>query len=156
MSSSFTLSPFRSSRRICRLVGWLGLAAALVWFIIAAFCFHRAQEKAATWLPVTALVTELEPVHSESLNEELFRAHFLFTASDGKEYRVKDTLRSNPPSYAPGEKVKLIYPPAAPAEAIRETATSLYLLPAILGYTSIMHFVVALGLLFIGGRKKEA
>ena len=62
---------------------------------------------------------------------------FRFTAQDGKEYRVKYNIGSNPPAWEPGEKVELIYRADNPEEAVPNTLWGKYAVAFILGVIGI-------------------
>ncbi|WP_424887129.1 DUF3592 domain-containing protein [Streptomyces sp. XH2] len=64
-----------------------------------------------------------------------------FTSADGTPRKFRDSAGSNPPSYAVGEKVEVLYRPGSPEDARIKGFLSLWLMPLIFG---------GIGLLFMG------
>lgn len=89
----------------------------------------------------TGRVIALERVPASSDEQETWRPVIEFTTDRGYPARCKALASSNPPAYAVGERVEVLYDPARPAEGRIRSFTDLWLLPLLFG---------GLGALFAG------
>jgi hypothetical protein len=120
----------------------VGFALALIAGVIALRTESFINRSEAT----EGVVTELVPVSahnsdSSSSSSTTYAPVFAFTTNDGRHLTVRSDSASNPPSFEVGDKVAVLYDPAAPVNARIDTFGQLWLMPIICG---------GVGLLFMG------
>lgn len=62
-----------------------------------------------------------------------FKPEFTFTGADGKTYTVTSATGSNPPEFAEGQTVRVLYNPMNPGTAKIDSFTQLWFMPILFG-----------------------
>jgi len=104
-------------KRILRFLGWWcfagglgGLAVALGFAIYNGIFLLRS-------VPANGTIVRLEEVPDESSGETNYAPVFSFTAADGKSYTIRSGTASNPPGFAEGQIVRVLYVKSNPEGA---------------------------------------
>jgi hypothetical protein len=122
------------------LIGAGLLAGAMMWSV-------QTQRFLAEAVTAQGRVVEL--VHSRSSDSTTYRPVVRFTDSRGEEIEFTSSTGSNPPSYARGEQVAVLYLPGAPQDARINGFFSLWGGPAILGAIGSVFFLIGAGIILV-------
>jgi Protein of unknown function (DUF3592) len=90
------------------------IAAGVGAMVLGAHLYRTTNVFLAKALPATGRVVDLVANHSS--NSWTYAPVVEFEA-EGRKYRFKDSVSSNPPSYRPGDVVKVLYDPDGPRNA---------------------------------------
>jgi hypothetical protein len=125
-----------------RTVGWVlfvvGLAilgVALAFAFSAQAFIHKATE-------TQGRVTALNPVTDKEDGSVTFAPVFTYTAADGQTYTIASSTSSNPPGYAVGQNVRVLYDPQNPAHASLKGVASVWLVPLIVAPIGFVFFAI--------------
>ena len=75
--------------------------------------------------------------------------------ADGREYTFRDSVGSNPPAYAVGERVPVLYAPARPGDARIDSWANRYLGPSISGGLGVVFTAIGSVLLILHRRRAK-
>ena len=112
----------------------------------------------ATAKPASGTVTELVPKRDKDDGSITYTPVVLFEAASGESVSFTSSFSSNPPSYAVGEKVEVLYAPDNPHEARIRGFGSLWLGSVILGGIGTVFATIGFGILIasrLSKRKRE-
>ena len=141
--------------------GATGSAALLIAggiFSVLGLCFLLVAGATTAWtehflsksLPATGTVTALRTVADTQAHSESYAPVFSFVARDGQSYAVDSGSSSNPPGFAVGETVRVLYDPANPTDAKIDTFFQIWVLPIVFGILGGIFTLVGLTLLVVG------
>ena len=138
--------PGRGGVTIFRVLGYGVLFLCLVELVIGGVLLNGAQAKRESWEPGTATVVKLEkrrgawsPVFSLPVGE--------------KSVMIRGSVASNPPAYAVGDKVEMLYPAEAPQDAVTNDFAGLYVIPAVLFFMAATEAVLGTVFLLIAAKR---
>ena len=101
--------------------------------------------------------TVIEMIARRSDNSTTYCPVVSFKTKLGQEITFTSSISSNPPSYTVNEKVKILYDPADPKEAVINGFASLWLVPLILSTIGTIFFLIgSLSFLFGYLKKRKA
>ena len=113
------------------------------------------------WISTDGTVLILEEYVTESIDNNLVKKKYLlfrpvlqFEVPDGKIIRYTSSSGSNTPLYTPGQKVKMLYNPEKPQEAIIDSPFELWLLPGILAVLGILLFPIGTALIYLHNKAR--
>lgn len=119
---------------ILRLVGRLFLAAGLVMLLAAGYLFYDqltfGMSAARADGVVLDLVSERRPGWP---TRTVFAAVVRFEDTAGEQHQFSESISANPPPYARGQRVAVLFDPAAPEKAVIDGFWGRYFLPTLLG-----------------------
>lgn len=99
----------------------------------------------------------LELVRSASSDSTTYAPVVLFEAENGAVVEFTSSVSSNPPSYATGDRVEVLYQTSEPERARIKSFFSLWGAPLILGILGSVFFLVGFSIIVFGFlRKKKA
>lgn len=84
-----------------------------------------------------------------SNNKLMYAPVVSFKSKSGNQYRFESSQASNPPSYSVGETVEVIYNPSNPCNASINDFFSRWFLSLLLGFFTVISFVVGVCLWFV-------
>ena len=125
-----------------RIIGLLCLFAALVtgalavWFYTSTSAFIRN----ATSAP--GVVTEMRP--SSSSDGTTYHAVFEFSDTGGSKHQSMTSWSSNPPAYAVGENVEVLYSPGNPGDVRLRSFMGLWFGAVVCAALATVQLIVAL------------
>jgi len=144
--------------RINRGVGVVGLVAGIVVAWVAAAWTIRTRAFIATAAPAQGQVIVNQPVvwqdrdshgaSSSTVTRTSYRAVVRFTDGAGRSIILRDTIAFNPPSFAVGQRVPVLYDPQRPARALIDRGARLYLVPGVAGVFAALMVLGSLQRLF--------
>lgn len=102
--------------RMFRVVGWIFAAVALTLLTIAGVLYYRADQFSAAAIHADGVVERLTA--SRSSDDTTWAAVVRFTDRDGREQQFTESMRTNPPRFAAGAKVPVLYDPQNPTSAV--------------------------------------
>lgn len=97
-----------------RMIGWIFATVALALLIVAGVLYYRADQFAARAIRAQGVVERLAASRDR---DNSWAAVIRFTDRDGREQQFTESMRTNPPRFAPGAKVQVLYDPQNPASA---------------------------------------
>lgn len=143
--------------RMVRLAGRLFLAAGLIMLIMLIFAGYRAYDQfifgrtaAHTEGVVTDVVRDRRP---GLLYRVVFATVVRFQDEKGKWHQFAEPISSNPPPYQRGQRVPVLYDPAAPGAAVIDGFLGRFLVPTI--FTVLGLVMLVLGRLVLTSRLPE-
>jgi hypothetical protein len=124
-----------------RIVGLLFLLPALVtagltvWFYTSSSTFLRNA------VSVPGVITEMRP--SSGGNGTTYNSVFEFSGADGTKRQSVTSWSSNPPAYAVGDKVQVLYSPTAPSDVRLRSFMGLWFGAVLCAALTIVPIVIA-------------
>ncbi len=112
----------------------------------------------ATAKHASGTVTELVPKRDSDDGSTTYTPVVMFEADSGASVSFTSSFSSNPPSYAVGETVEVLYEPGNPNDARIKGFGSLWLAPVILGGIGTVFSAIGFGILIasrLGKRKRD-
>lgn len=113
-------------KAVALMMGMLALAIGTALLVVAANFFSADSDLAAKGGRAEGSVTEIEEYRVAS-GKRMYRPHVGFIDAAGQRRTFVSSLGSNPPSYAKGDRVAIIYDPANPGRAEIDSFLSRYL-----------------------------
>lgn len=107
---------------------------------------------------VVELVRSRSSNSSSGTRNYTYKPRVRYTAPDGKVVEFQSNVGSNPPSFAIGEQVKVLYDREDPTDARIDDFVSLWLLPLILGGIGTVFFItgaIMAVLPWLAGRRQQ-
>ena len=89
----------------------------------------------------------LKPNDQPTSSIGMYTHRAIFTALDGRQGQALTRVRSNPPAFKVGDRVKVYYDPADPARAMIGTFWELWLAPLVLGFFAGVFLLLWVGAL---------
>lgn len=135
-----------------RLIGWIFLIVGLPFLSVAVFLFLRDASFAGDGARAEGRVIELlrlvetEPGETASVT---YNGVIRFADQNGRAQEFSETLRTNPPRFAVGDRVTVIYDPARPSRAVVDDFWGRKGLPAI--FLGLGGIFASIGAVFLSG-----
>ncbi len=111
--------------------GFVFLVPGLALLTGCVLSIAASRDKLATWAEAPGRVVALEE-RSDS-DGSSYAPEVEFTTEDGEAIRFVDSLGSNPPSYEPGDDVRVLYPNGNPRDATIRSFGSLWFVAIVTG-----------------------
>lgn len=125
------------------------LLVGLGMLIGAGLLVRNTQSFVARAASAQGQVVDLIPSRSSQNSSTTWAPQVRFTAADGQVVEFQSSTSSNPPAYARGETVTVLYDPATPQSARLKGLFSLWGGPLILGGLGAVFFLIGLGFLLV-------
>lgn len=138
-----------------RTVGWLFFLIGIGLLGITFAFVRSAQNFIQKATETQGRVTALTPVTDKQNGSVTYAPVFTYTASDGQTYTITSSMSSNPPDFAVGQNVPILYDPQNPAGARLKSAGQLYLIPLIVGPIGLVFIAVGFVLLVLDLRYRR-
>jgi hypothetical protein len=113
--------------RACLAAGPALIAVALGFVIYTSWFLHRS-------VAAKGAVVSLREVHDPQNGTVTYAPVFTFTAADGRSYAVSSNTGNNPPAFAVGQQVPVLYETDNPTEAKIDSFIQLWLFPVVFGF----------------------
>jgi Protein of unknown function (DUF3592) len=110
------------------------------------FAIHMAlflRNSAAT----EGVIVTLTSTHDQQINQETFAPVFTFTGADAQNYTITSDTSSNPPAFAVGQHVRVLYENAFPLGARIDSFAQLWTFPMVFGFMGLLATATGCGLL---------
>lgn len=104
---------------------------------------------------VSAQGTVIDLVQSRSSSQRSYRPVVRFSTEDGQTLEFTSSFGSNPPGYARGDSVQVLYPPDDPQQARIHSFLALWLMPIIFAGVGGVFALIGGGLIFVGIRRQR-
>lgn len=132
---------------ILRLALWAVVSVSLILLAVGGFLGYRTSRFRQSAATASGTVIELvERVsHSDEGTSVVYAPRVQFRTSAGEERIFLSDTGSNPPAFAPGDPVEVLYNPDHPADARLNTFWQLWLGPVICVGIGIVFLVFATG-----------
>jgi hypothetical protein len=101
--------------RVIAIVKYVFTAVGILILGLAAYFYLDARSFVAESIETDGTVVRLDPVRSD--NGTTYRPTVAFRTAQGEEIEFTSSTSSNPPAYARGESVRVLYRPAEPHSA---------------------------------------
>ena len=138
----------RTTRIAARVFGAISLLSALGLLALGGYCYNRAARFKKAAVEAQGAVVELREGSGGAHSGTVYYPVIRFADQGGQERTLYSRTGSYPPAYAVGDRVSVLYDPAAPNEAKVNSFTGLWLLPLILGILGGLDFLTGVFLLF--------
>lgn len=125
-----------------RVIGGLILLVALIPFSIAVYAFFSTRAFLARAVHCQGSVVELRSFQGE--HGTMYTPIYTYKDSAGVERRESVGYSSNPPGYAVGDPISLLYDPQNPQEVCGDSFWALWIGPLIGVFIAVPIFVTAL------------
>jgi hypothetical protein len=125
--------------RACILAGPRLLTIALGFAAYLGAFLHRS-------VSATGTLASLSPMHNDE-GELYYVPSFTFAAIDGQTYTVTSNTGSNPPEFAVGQQVRVLYDPSNPHRAKIGTFVQLWIFPLCFGFSGLIAIIMGIFLL---------
>lgn len=114
-----------------RIIGLVCLLLAFAMGAIGAWLYARTSGFIAEAVSVEGTVVEVRP--TQGSDGTSYHTVFEYEDADGRTHRKVTSWSSNPPAYAVGETVEVLYRPTDPADGRIRSFLSLWFIPAVVG-----------------------
>lgn len=120
---------------------WFLCVMGTVWLVAAAAMAVHTLRFLRTSVETRGTVignVRIEQRDSDGQVTTNFAPEFSFAGADGKSYTVTSATSSNPPEFAEGQEVRVLYNPRIPGEARIDSFRQLWFLPILFGAFGIV------------------
>ncbi len=136
----------RGGVTIFRVLGYGVLFLCFVELVIAGVLLNGALAQRESWETGTATVVKLEK------RRDAWSPLFSLPVGE-KSVMIRGSLASNPPAYAVGDTVEMLYPAEAPQDAVTNDFVGLYLIPTVLFGMAAIEAVLGTVFLLIAAKR---
>ena len=133
--------------RVFIIVGTIFACVGLALLVPSGFMLASQRDFAREAVSARGTVLRLEP-RSGNNNGTTYAAHVAFSDRAGRDHQFTEKMAFNPPRFASGERVPVLYDPASPARAVIDDFWGRVSALVIIGPMGLIF--LALGLLLIG------
>ncbi|KLN62063.1 hypothetical protein WH96_00520 [Kiloniella spongiae] len=123
-------------------VGLITLSTTGIWSYTTLEFVNNARSTQGT---VTDLIQSRSSSSSSTRNSYVYRPKVTFRTETGEDITFQSSTGSNPPAYARGENLNVLYDPENPQNAKISDTLSLWLGPIILGIIGFIFSVIGIG-----------
>jgi hypothetical protein len=117
--------------RVLRVFAWIQFAGGVAMLLVAAFLAWQTHDFASRAAETDAEVIRL--LEHRDGSGPLYTPVFAFQTAQGQRIEVTHSASSNPPSWRPGQRLRLLYDPDKPERASPADGLSLWLLVIVFG-----------------------
>jgi hypothetical protein len=96
-------------------------------------------------LQASGVVVENVRMQDRQTGNLMFAPLIRFQTADGRTIEFQSSLRTNPPSYSPGQSVTVLYDPAKPVSAEIANLFSIWFAPMVLWFLGTVFTAVGIG-----------
>lgn len=139
--------------KVVSIIKYLFFVIGLALLAGAGYLYQSKQTFLSQATQTEGVVVDLSLSRSD--NSDVYYPVVTFQTQSGESVQFKASVGSNPPSYEEGEKVEVLYDPAAPKEAEINSFSSLYLAPLILGILGSVFFLIGFSIILYGYLKQK-
>lgn len=142
----------RNDTNVLRLVGGI-FSVVGIGLLLGGFAFWQAQTRfVRSSAQAVGTVTDFVK-QRDSRNRATYAPQVRFVTSDGQKHEFTSTVSSNPRGFEVGDKVTVLYDPAAPNTAQINTFLQLWFGPVLLAGMGFVFSTVGGGLLWGSSRQ---
>jgi hypothetical protein len=121
------------------------LGIGLVVLAIAVYLTWSTHAWLGRSVQASGVVVEVVRIQNRQTGELMFAPLVRFQTADGRSIEFQSSLRTNPPSYSPGESVTVLYDPARPVSAEIANLFSIWFAPMVLWFLGTVFTAVGIG-----------
>jgi hypothetical protein len=125
-------------------VGWMFGGIGLLLLALGAVFAWKMQAFVASATRADGVVVDLMASGSHG---RTFAPVIEFTAANGRHVRFRGSISSSPPEFDIGDRVGVLYPPAAPERARVDTPFELWIVPGLLGSIGALFALIGFSIL---------
>jgi Protein of unknown function (DUF3592) len=136
------------------LMGLFFILASVILFASGAYLYKTQIDEAATFTKTTGIVIELREVKSNAEVGTTYKPILKYRDKNGNEYVYTSANSSDPPAYAVGEKVEMLYSEADPDEAFINSFWEKWTGTMALFLCGVVCFPIGIWMIFTGYRNR--
>lgn len=138
------------------IAGSIFLPLGLGFLAGSAWTARSAADARARAVRADGEVVELVEERSSDSSRSMWAPRVRFQVPDGRSFEFVSSVRTNPPTYAVGDRVVVRYAPDRPSDARLDDWLSWWFLPSLLGGLGAVFTIVGSALLWAGWRSRSA